>query len=165
MLTMFSVWQALFYGVVVTGYLLFMMVTLSPRVWGYQDYPERIKEKVQPQTRRERMIAGVFGAPWMVFTFGYPIYSVLMLKNRLGGMIAFGDAFLHLLLLAAAASLGDLVFLDWFIISKVTPRFVVIPGSEVEDYKDFSHHSHAHARASVIIVVLCGVIAHSISFR
>lgn len=163
MLTALSVWQALFYGAVVTGYLLFMMVTLSPRVWGYQDYPERIKERVPPQTRRERITAGVFGVPWMVFTFGYPIYSVLALRSRLGGVITFWDAFLHLLLLAAAATIGDLVFLDWFIVSKVTPGFVVIPGSEVEDYKDFSHHYWAHARAALIMVLLCGAFAFWIS--
>ncbi len=163
MLAQFSAWQALFYGAVVNGYLLFMMVALSPRIWGLQDYPERIKEKVRPQTRREKVIAGVFGVPWAFFTFGYPIYSVLTLRRRIGGVMTFWDAYLHLLLLATAATLGDLVFLDWLIISKVTPDFVVIPGSKVEDYKDFSHHYQSHARATLIIAVLCGAVAFWIS--
>jgi hypothetical protein len=51
------------------------------------------------------------------------------------------------------------VLLDWLIISKITPGFVVIPGSEVEDYKDFSHHYRGHLRAAVVMVIISVVIA------
>jgi hypothetical protein len=43
-------------------------------------------------------------------------------------------AVIHLLVLVLLTSFFDMVVLDWFIISKVTPEFVVIPGSDVEDY-------------------------------
>ena len=46
------------------------------------------------------------------------------------------------------ANMGDLFFLDWLIVSKITPKFVIIPGSEAEDYKDFSHHYKGHAKAT-----------------
>ena len=159
MLLSFSLVHGLIYGGGITGYLLLLMVTTSPRVWGYQDYPERVKEKVPPQTRRERMMAGVFGVPFLLFSLVFPVYSVLALKAQMGGSVPFMDAFVHLLILMASVTLGDLVLLDWLIVSKITPGFVVIPGSDVEDYKDFSHHYRGHLRAAVIMMIVSALIA------
>jgi len=145
------------------GYIFLLMITLSPRIWGYQDYPNSVKKKVPPQTKRERTIAGIVGIPFIVFIIGFPIYSVVALKTQLGGQISFIEAFIHLLVLVMSANLGDLVILDWLLISKITPSFVVIPGSEVEDYKDFSHHYKGHIRASLIMILLCGIMAGIIS--
>lgn len=159
----YSLQQALIYGFVFTGYIFLLMITLSPRIWGYADYPDAIKRKVPPQTRGERTIAGIVGVPFFLLAFVYPAYSVFALKERLGGAMTFGDAFVHLLLMVVSITIGDLVILDWFIISKVTPGFVVIPGSEVEDYKDFTHHYWGHLRATIIMVVLCAVVAVIVS--
>jgi hypothetical protein len=139
------------------------MITLSPRIWGYTDYPEIVKRKVLPQTRRERTIAGIVSIPFIVFVIVYPSYSVLAYKDRLGGAITFNDAFVHLLIMVMFITIGDLVILDWLIINKITPSFVVIPGSEVEDYKDFSHHYRGHLRATIIMIVLCAAVAVVVS--
>ena len=122
--------HGLLYSILATGFLFLMMVTTSPRIWGYADYPQHIKDKVPPQTQREKMVAWVCFFPWMVFIFGYPIYSVLALKAKLGGEIAFGIAFLHLFVMFLLMTIGDLVLLDWLVISKITPKFVIIPGTE-----------------------------------
>ena len=159
----YSLQQCLIYGITFTGYIFLLMVTLSPRIWGYADYPEAIKGKVPPQTRRERTIAAIVGVPFLLFALGFPAYSVLALKDRLGGAVAFGDAFLHLLLMVASMTIGDMVILDWFIISKLTPGFVVIPGSEAEDYKDFSHHYWGHLKGTIVMIVLSAVAAVIIS--
>jgi hypothetical protein len=62
------------------------------------------------------------------------------------------------------ASLVDLVFLDWLIISKITPRFVIIPGSDEADYKDFSHHYRGHGRAALIMTGLAFVFAAAVTY-
>jgi len=159
----YSLQQGLIYGSIFTGYIFLLMITLSPRIWGYTDYPETIKRKVPPQTRRERIIAGIVSVPFILFAIVYPAYSVLTLKDRLGGVMTFNDAFVHLLMMVIFITIGDLVILDWFIISKITPRFVVIPGSEMEDYKDFSHHYRGHLRATIIMIVLCAAVAVIVS--
>ena len=159
MLLSFSLIHGLIYGLGITGYIFLLMITTSPRIWGYQDYPDRVKEKVPPQTRHERTIAGIYGVPFILFSIVFPIYSILALKSRLGGTIPFASAFVHLLILVVLGTLGDLVILDWLIISKITPSFVVIPGSEAEDYKDFSHHYTGHLRATFIMVILSAIIA------
>ena len=160
MLFSFFLVHGLIFGGGVTGYLLLLMVTTSPRIWGYQDYLERVKEKVPPQTRRERTLAGIYGLPFILFGLAFLFYSVLELRSRLGGgAIPFVDAFIPLLILLTFGTLGDLVLLDWLIVNRVTPGFVVIPGSEAEDYKDFSHHYRGHFRAAVIMVILSTVVA------
>ncbi len=159
MLLSFSLVHGLIFGGGITGYLFLLMITTSPRIWGYQDYPERIKEKVPPQTRRERTLAGLYGVPFILFGLAFPVYSILTLKAQMGGSISFNDAFVHLLVLMAFTTFGDLVLLDWLIISKITPDFVVISGSVVEDYKDFSHHYRGHLRAAIIMVILSAIIA------
>jgi hypothetical protein len=140
-----------------------MMITVSPRVWGYSDYSEGIKAKVPPQTKKEKRLAMFIGLPWLIFAFGFPIYSTYLLKSKLGGEISFWLAFLNVFALVFLATLGDLVILDWLVVNKITPKFVIIPGTERADYKDFSHHYRAHARSSVILVLLCVIIASVVS--
>ena len=62
------------------------------------------------------------------------------------------------------ATIGDLVILDWLIVNKITPKFVVIPGSGKQDYKDFSHHFKWHVKSLVVIIPILLVVAAIISF-
>ncbi len=151
--------HGLFFAFIVNGYLLLVMILTSPRIWGYADYPEAIKNKVPPQTKREKLLATFIGLPWFIFVLGFPIFSTYALKSKLGNEIPFLIAFLNVLVLSLLATLGDLILLDWLLVSKITPKFVIIPGSEKTDYKDFSHHYKAHAKATVWLILVCFIIA------
>jgi len=155
--------HGLFFGFVVTGYLLLVMVSFNPRVWGYQDYSNEIKAKVPPQTKRERRVAIMISVPFFLIMIGFPVYSLMMLKTQLGGELSFITAFIHLLTLFFFGTIGDLVILDWIIISKITPRFVIIQGTDKEDYKNFSHHYRGHALAALPLIILCVIIAVIVS--
>jgi len=156
--------HSLIYGFAVNLYLFLMMVTLSPRIWGYQDYPERVKKKVPPQTKKEKTLAALLGIPWFIFVMVFPVVSTFLLKAKLGEEIPFIQAFLNPFFLFLLATFGDLVILDWLIVSKLTPRFVIIPGSEAEDYKDFSHHYKGHAKSAVIMIAASLLIAAAVTF-
>jgi hypothetical protein len=156
---MISLTLGLIYGAAITGYLFVFMITFSPRVWGYKDYSEAVKKKVAPQTRKEKTLAAIIGLPWLVFVLGFPIYSTFVLKAKLGAQISFLRAFLHIIVLFMFATFGDLVLLDWLVISKITPKFVVIPGTVKEDYKDFSHHFRGHAKAIIPMIILAVIMA------
>jgi hypothetical protein len=163
MLFKYTIQHGLIFGAVLTGYILLLMITLSPRIWGYQDYPDKIKQKVPPQTKREKTIAGIIGIPFILIALGFPVYSITTLKSHLGGEIPFITTFIHLLVLTMSANIGDWVILDWLILSKITPSFVVIPGSDVADYKDFSHHYRGHIKATLIMIIFCGFVAGIVS--
>lgn len=151
--------HSLLYAVIVNGYLLVLMVTTSARVWGYSDYSDLIKAKVAPQTAEERKMAIIVAIPWMIFALGFPLLSTYFLKSKLGGELGFWIAFLNVFSMIFLATLGDLVILDWLIVNTITPDFVIIPGTEKADYKDFSHHFRAHARAAIILVFLAILFA------
>jgi len=140
------------------------MATLGPRVWGYQDYPEAIKQKVPPQTKKERALAWVIGLPWFLFVSVFPVLSTYMLKTELVGQMPFVTAFLNIFVLFLLVDISDLVILDWLIISKITPRFVIIPGTEANDYKDLSYHYKGHVWGTIGLIALSLVLATVVSF-
>lgn len=145
-------------------YLFLMMITTSPRVWGYSDYPDAVKEKVPPPTRKEKLTAVLLGLPWAIFLLVYPFFASLRLRAALGGDFTYVVALVHFFAMYQLASLVDLVVLDWLIISKITPRFAIIPGSDKQDYKDFSHHYRGHARAALIMTGLALVFAAAVTY-
>jgi len=146
------------FALVANGYLLLVMLATSPRIWGYSDYPEVVRAKVPPQTRREKLAGAILGVPWLLFILGYPVFSTYAMKSSLGGEIPFLVAFLNPLVLLQLLNLGDVLILDWLIVSKITPAFVIIPGSTAADYKDMSHHFRGHIWATLAIVLLSLII-------
>jgi hypothetical protein len=156
--------HGLFFAVVGTGYIFLLMISTSPRIWGYSDYPPAVKNKVPAQTKKEKLSAAILGLPWFVFVLGFPVWSTYSLKAKLGGEIPFWTAFLNLFVMFLLFTIGDLVILDWLVISRITPKFVIIPGSKAADYKDFSHHYKAHAKAAVVIVFILLALAAIASF-
>jgi hypothetical protein len=139
----------------VVGYLMILMMSVSSRIWAYSDFSDEIKAKVPPQTKKEKRLGIVLSLPWMVFTFGFPILSTYLLKGKLGGEIPYWTAFLNIFVMSFTFNLIDLVVLDWIIVSWITPSFVMIPGTEPADYKDFRFHYRAQRIASIMILALC----------
>jgi hypothetical protein len=156
--------HGLFFAFIATGYLLIIMIAFGPRVWGLQDYPKAIKEKVPPQTRKEKALAVIIGLPWLLFVLGFPLVSTYMLRTQLSGEISFVAAFLSVFVLLFLFNISDLVILDWLIISRITPRFVIIPGTEVKDYKDLSQHYKGHVWGTIGLILLSSIFAAIASF-
>jgi hypothetical protein len=151
--------DSLIFAGIANVYLFFVMITTSPRVWGYSDYPDVVKDKVAPPTRNERWTAALVGLPWFAFLFGYPFVAFYRMKAGIGDEIPYATAFVFFFAMFQSASLVDLVVLDWLIVSTITPSFVIIPGSDAADYKDFSHHYKGHARAFLALTLLALVFA------
>jgi hypothetical protein len=156
--------DSLVFAGIVNLYLFVIMISTSPRVWGYSDYPDAVKEKVPPQTRREKLTALAIGLPWFAFLLAYPFVAAYRLKTGLGDDFTYAIAFAHFFAMLQLASLVDLVVLDWLIISRITPKFAIIPGSVEADYKDFSHHYRGHARAFIVMTILAVVFAALVTF-
>lgn len=155
--------HALFFGVVGTGYLLLIMRAFSPRIWGYSDYPRAVRDQVPPQTTTEKRKALALFLPWLLFIFAFPIYSTLLLKARLGGAISLGPAFVSLVAMLATLTFGDLVLLDWLLIAKVTPRWVIIDGTDAADYKDLGYHYRGQLLVTLALIPVLLLIAYLIT--
>jgi hypothetical protein len=157
--------DGLFFAVIANAYLFLIMVLIRPRVWGLSDYPPAITAKVPAQTKGEKRLAALIGLPWFVFLLGFPVFSTLSLKSKLGGDIPLGTAFLNLIVMSGLATIGDLVILDWLVVSKITPGFVIIPGTAAPDYKDLSDHFKGHVKGGIVTALIALALAVVISSR
>ncbi|MDF1537963.1 MAG: hypothetical protein P1Q69_03580, partial [Candidatus Thorarchaeota archaeon] len=146
------------FAIVMTVYLLVVMKGLNPRVWAMSDYPEEITGIVPPQTAEEKRLAAYTAIPFLILTFGFPIFSTLILEASFGGTITILDAFLNLFCLILFGTLADLGILDLLIVGTITPDWVIIPGTEhlrETAYKDFRmYHAKGHAKATPILLLL-----------
>jgi len=164
---MFSVRKIVLDGAVlsfVASLLLMVSLRLNPRIW-LQDYPEEIRNKVPPKTGQEKQLSLIFGIPFLVLLVAVPFISTLALKRQGGGDVSFLQLFLNAFGVAFAFNLVDLLLLDWLMFCTITPKFVVIPGTEgMEGYKDYSYHFKASMIGTVLSVAAGLVIAGIVSF-
>ena len=154
------------YAVIVNLYLFAIMVTLSPRIWAYADYPKSITDRVPPQTSREKKIGGVIMIPFFILVLGLPVLSSIMLEISYGGAISFSDAFLNIYGILLIGNISEVLIIDLLIVGTITPDFVVIPGTENlknTEYKAFRlHHAKSHIRAIIAMAIVGLVLAEII---
>jgi len=122
----------------VASIILMVGLKINPRTF-LQDYPRAIQKKVPPKTAHEKKLSYLIGIPFMLVLVLGPFLSTLALKN------AGETSFLELSLNAAGIliffNVVDWLILDWLIFCTLTPRFLVIPGSEgMAEYKDYGFH-------------------------
>jgi hypothetical protein len=152
------------YGLVLSlGFsaLLLAMVRVNPRLM-LQDYPKDIQAAVSPKTPEEKRQTLYWALPLWVLMLGCPTAAALWAKAAHLGFLsvflgAFGVAFL--------ANLVDWLILDWLIFCTITPKFVVIPGTEgMAGYKNYSMHFKGFLIGTVVSVVIGLVIAILVVF-
>ena len=150
-------------GLLILLYLLPIMRFLSPRIWGFSDYPKVIQENVEPPTKGERRIGGVIAIPFMILFIAFPLVSTMIFESQSGGTISLLDAFLNAFGVLMFANLADWLILDMLIVGTWTPDWVVIPGTEsMRDtaYKDFRiEHSKSHVYGTIAMAFISLVMA------
>jgi len=122
----------------ITSLWLIISLLVNPRIF-LHDYPAKIQEKVSPKTNAEKRLTYIFGVPFMLMLLLGSFLSTLSLKNS--GNIQFLALWLNAAGVLLVFNIVDWLILDWLIFCTITPRFVVIPGSEgMPDYKDYGFH-------------------------
>jgi hypothetical protein len=146
---------------VVASLWLILALKVNPRIF-LHDYPAKIQQKVPKKTRAERNLSYVFGVPFMLWLLVVPFFSTLSLKEQ--GEAVFGALWLNAAGVAWVFNIVDWLILDWFMFCTLTPRFVIIPGSEgMEEYKDYGFHFFGFLHGTVYSVIGGLVIAVIIS--
>lgn len=135
---------------VLASLYLIAVLRFNPRLF-LQDYPADIQDQVPPKTEAEKRQSLIVGAPFLLLLATVPFVSTLTLRQS-GEAVSFLQLFLNAFGVLLVFNLVDLVLLDWLVFCAITPRFVVIPGTEgMAGYKDYVYH----LRASLVGVVLC----------
>ncbi|KPK78857.1 MAG: hypothetical protein AMS25_14210 [Gemmatimonas sp. SM23_52] len=158
---MVDIGKILLHGAILAGLgslLLMSAVAYNPRL-ARRGLPGEIKEKVPPLTTGERRRALFFAIPFFVLIIGGPFLSGLSLAIQAQGALSFPEIAVHVFGVGLVFNLVDLVLLDWLIYCTITPRFVVVPGTEgMAGYKDYLFHLRAHVRGTGLQVILTLVL-------
>ena len=146
----------------IASLFLIAVLRFNPRLF-LQDYPQGIQSQVPPKTEREKRQSLVVGIPFLVLLFAVPFISTLTLKRQGGADVSFFQLFLNAFGVAFSFNLVDLLLLDWLMLCTITPRLVVIPGTEGNQaYKDYAFHFRASIIGTAISVaaglVMAGIV-------
>lgn len=124
---------------------------VNPHIF-LHDYPVEIQEKVPKKTKTEKRLTYVFGIPFMLLLLLGPFFSALSLKAQ--GEVQFWALWLNAAGVVFVFNVVDWLILDWFMFCTITPRFVVIPGSEgMAAYKDYGFHFRGFLHGTVYSIL------------
>lgn len=150
--------EAVTYNAAFTALILGTM-RLNPEIWVH-DYPPDIKEKYGPVSERTKRQAKIVAIPFFAVMLGGLIWSNLKLRRQNGGKLSLKGAFANAFGLIFSSWFFDLTLLDWLMFVRITPDFVVLPGTEgMAGYDDYIFHLREHTRALPMLALLAGFIA------
>lgn len=140
---------------------LLLMILANPRLM-LQDYPKSIRQSVQPKTKREKLGTFTWGLPFILTILFYPfllgLYYAQLYNLGFGGIMAFVWG------VTMFFNLFDLLIIDWLIVCLITPKFVIIPGTEGnKGYKDYQFHFIGFLKGIIITFTMSLVISGLIS--
>ncbi len=149
----------------VLGSLLILGSLLqSPRLW-LQDFPRDIRDAVPPKTPQEKRAALAWGIPYLLALVAVPAVSCVLLRRESAGTASFAALFLNAFGVLFLFNLVDLIVIDWLLVCGMTPRFVVIPGTEgAAGYKDYLHHFRGFVIGTIASALVALLIAAAVRF-
>ena len=135
--------------------LLYYSLYINPRMWLHRMPPE-VVAKVPPKTPAEKKLFRFWGSATVLVMVGHPLLYVFLLPGvRIASITG------ALLMFFVGFTLWDTLILDLLLFASVTPAFIVIPGTEPQDYKNKRYHLVAGAKGlaiSLIIAIVLGFL-------
>jgi len=152
----------LLYGIVFSllfSALLLVMIKINPEMM-LNDYPPEIKARYGPASEKTKQQRKPFVILFFLIVFGVPLLSIMRLDQMIAGVPSFLEIFVNIFTLFLVFNIVDLLILDWLIFCAVTPRFIVLPGTEgMAAYKDYGFHFRGFLIGCVICIVSALVFA------
>jgi len=145
-------------GIVVLSAVLLAMGLRNPRLM-LQDYPDDVRAAVPPKTAAERRETLWWSLPLLCLLFGTPLAATIGARLQLPGL-SFAGAFVNAFMVMIAFDLFDWLVIDWLVFCTLTPRFVVLPGTEgMAGYKDYAMHFRGFLVGLALALVASAAIA------
>ena len=139
--------------------ILMGAVYFNPR-FARQDLPKDIQDATPPLSKKEKLQALAFTIPFLALVILVPFLSGYTLEAPTGGQAPFLLLFLHIFGVVFVFNLVDFLILDCLIYCTITPKFVIIPGTEgFAGYKDYGHQARAHVRGTALQAILALLLA------
>ena len=143
--------------------LIFASLRANPRIW-LNDFPPDIRRAVPPKTEAEKRQSLIWGLPFLAVLLGGPLISNVILDHQRGGSASLVALVMNGFGVALFFNVVDLLIVDWLVLCRFTPRFLVIPGTEgMAGYKDYGHHFRGFV-IGVGVSALLGVLAAAVVY-
>jgi hypothetical protein len=137
---------------VASTYLL-VLLRFNPRIF-LRHLPKEIREIVPPRSEEERRMSIVLGVPLGLLFIGSTFASALFWRASAQGSQSFWELFAHVFGLFFLFNLVDLLILDWLIVCRFTPRWLIIPGTEhILMPKEYLYHFKGFLMGTVVSVI------------
>jgi hypothetical protein len=138
---------------------LFLMIKINPRIQ-LHNYPPQIKNTVPPKTAKERKLFLLLALPILVLIIMYIIISLYLKINDPATYI---EVLLYWIFVYFIMACIDLFICDYLIFCTITPRFIIIPGTEGNSgYKNKSYHTKTIPK--MIMVIIIGALLTSLIY-
>lgn len=145
-------------SIIASGWIL-LSLRFNPRLW-LQDYPKDIQSQVPPKTVQEKRQSLLFGVPFLLVLVSVPLISCIVMKRQSVTAVTFLSLFLNAFGIGFFFNLIDLIVIDWIVFCTVTPKFLVISGTEgMAGYKDYGFHFRPFLIGTFLSVILGAIIA------
>ena len=159
---MLSLASILIHGAIMSAGFSILVLGLmwyNPRlVLNPGDMPPDVYAAAGPKTPEEKRLSLLLGVPGMLLMVAAPVISTWLVAR--GSGLSFWQLSLHAFGVMLIPFLFDLLVLDFLLFCTITPRFMVIPGTEgFAGYKDKMFHVRGHARGLVGLVIAAPIVA------
>ncbi|MDQ2904332.1 MAG: nitroreductase [Ktedonobacteraceae bacterium] len=136
--------------------IILIMELINPRLM-LRSYPKDVKAAVSAATPEEKRQTLVGAVPFWFVLLGFPIAAALSVRaSNQEFLLLFLSAFGVMLL----ANLVDWLILDWLIFCTITPKFVILPGTEgLAGYKNYAMHFRGFLIGTALSVIVSLIIA------
>lgn len=144
---------------IISSFIIIISLFINPRTF-LQDYPKDIQAKVPPKTPSEKRLSLLLGIPFLLALLFVPLISTLLLKQQNGETSTFIALFLNAFGIVFIFNLVDWLLLDWLMFCTITPKFLIIPGTEgMPGYKEYGFHFCGFLIGTVLSLVFALIIA------
>jgi len=144
------------YGIVFSllfSSLLLVMIKINP-VGLLDGLPPDIKARYGPVSEKTQRIRKPFSLLFLLIVFGVPLLAIRRYDLMTGGAPTFIDILVISFTIFMVFNVVDLIILDWLVICTITPKFIVLPGTEgMAGYKDFGFHFRGFLKGIVVSFV------------
>ena len=145
-------------SVVASTYLL-VLLRFNPRMF-LRHFPKQIRDVVPPRSEKERRMSILLGVPLGLLFIGSTVASALLWRASAQGSPSFRELFAHIFGLFFLFNLVDLLILDWLIVCRFTPRWLIISGTEhIVMPKEYLYHFKGFLIGTVVSAIGGLVIA------
>jgi hypothetical protein len=135
---------------------------MNPRIY-LQNYPKEIQNAAIPKNEKEKRNTRILRLFFIIIFIGFPVITTSLYSIQNNESISFLYYILHFVIILQLANLNDLLVLDWLILCKITPKFIVIPGTNKNPgYKNYRFYFLGFIKGifiaglfSVLLALIC----------